>query len=213
MKELTAPFPRLIMRRPYISDGSPSYNESTSASPRLFWITLLHLLGYEVAESIVAKYRVRSRKPPSQTWKSFLQNHARKIAAIDFFTVATMTFSVLYGFVILLHDRRQVVHFNVTAHPTAFWTAQQIIEAFPEDRAPQFLLGDRVQIYGEYSRCRVAGMGIEEVITAAGSPWQNLHDERLIGSFRRECLDHFHLFSICERYSLYKIYSTLDIYR
>jgi len=98
----------------------------------------LHLLGYEVAESTVAKYRVRIRKPPSQTWKSFLQNHAGQIAAIDFFTVPTVTFNILYGFVVLLHDRRQVVHFNVTAHPTARWTAQQMIEAFPEETTPAF---------------------------------------------------------------------------
>ena len=150
----------------------------------------LHLLGYEVAESTVAKYRLRSRKPPSQTWKSFLRNHASQIVAIDFFTVPTVTFNILYGFVVLLHDRRQVVHFNVTAHPTARWTAQQIIEAFPEETAPRFLLRDRDQIYGEYFRCRVAGMGVEEVVTAARSPWQNPYAERLIGSIRRECLDH-----------------------
>jgi len=96
----------------------------------------LHLLGYEIAESTVAKYRLRSRQPPSQTWQSFLRNHAGQIAAIDFFTVPTATFNVLYGFIVLLHDRRQVVHFNVTAHPTALWTAQQIIEAFPEETAP-----------------------------------------------------------------------------
>ena len=150
----------------------------------------LQLLGYEVAVSTVAKYRVKSRKPPSQTWKSFLQNHAGQIAAIDFFTVPTVTFNVLYGFVVLLHHRRRVVHFNVTAHPTALWTAQQIIEAFPEQTAPRFLLRDRDQIYGEPFRSRVVGMGIEEVVTAAQSPWQNPYAERLIGSIRRECLDH-----------------------
>ena len=132
----------------------------------------LRLLGYEVAESTVAKYRVRSRKPPSQSWKSFLTNHVGQIAAIDFFTVPTVTFKLLYGFVVLMHDRRLVVHFNVTAHPTALWTAQQIVEAFPEDTAPRFLLRDRDQIYGEHFRCRVVGMGIEEVVTAAHSPWQ-----------------------------------------
>ena len=102
----------------------------------------------------MAKYRVRSRKPPSQNWKSFLDNHAGQIVAIDFFTVPTATFKVLYGFVVLLHDRRQVVHFNVTA--------QQIVEAFPEETAPRFLLRDRDEIYGEDFRCRVVGMGIEE---------------------------------------------------
>jgi hypothetical protein len=130
----------------------------------------LHLLGYEVAESTVAKYRVRIRKPPSQTWKSFLRNHASQIAAIDFFTVPTVTFNILYGFVVLLHNRRQVVHFNVTAHPTARWTAQQIIEAFPEETALRFLLRDRDSIYGDYFRSRIAGMGTEEVVTAARSP-------------------------------------------
>ena len=150
----------------------------------------LHLLGYEVADSTVAKYRVRNHKPPSQTWKSFLRNHAGQIAAIDFFTVPTVTFNVLYCFVVLRHDRRQVVHLNVTAHPTARWTAQQIIEAFPEETALRFLLRDRDSIYGDYFRSRIAGMGIEEVVTAARSPWQNPYAERLIGSIRRECLDH-----------------------
>ena len=150
----------------------------------------LHLLGYAIAESTVAKYRVHSRKPPSQTWQSFLRNHAGQIAAIDFFTVPIVTFNVLYGFVVLLHDRRRVVHFNVTTHPTALWSAQQIIEAFPEKTAPRFLLRDRDQIYGEHFRGRVVGMGIQEVVTAAHSPWHNPYAERLIGSIRRECLDH-----------------------
>ena len=145
----------------------------------------LHLLGYEIADSTVAKYRVRSHKPPSQTWKSFLRNHAGQIAAIDFFRVPIVTFNVLYCFVVLLHDRRQVVHLNVTAHPTAFWTAQQIIEAVPEETAPRLLVRDRDQIYGVRFRLRVAGMGIEEGVTAAQSPWQNPYTERLIGSIRR----------------------------
>jgi putative transposase len=155
----------------------------------------LHLLGYKVAESTVAKYRVRIRKPPSQTWKSFLRNHAHEIVAIDFFVVPTVTFNILYGFVVLLHNRRQVVHFNATAPPTAQWTAQQIIEAFPEETAPRFLLRDRDSIYGEEFRNRVARMGIEEVITTARSPWQNPYAERLIGSIRRECLDHLIVFN------------------
>ena len=150
----------------------------------------LHLLGYSVAESTVAKYRVKSNKPPSQTLKSFLKNHSGQIAAIDFFTVPTATFRTLYCFIVLLHDRREVVHFNVTDHPTAVWTAQQLIEALPEETAPRFLLRDRDQIYGEDFRRRVAGMQIEEVLTAARSPWQNPYVERLIGTIRRECLDH-----------------------
>ena len=133
----------------------------------------LRLLGYDLAESTVAKYRVRSNKPPSQTWRTFLENHLGQIAAIDFFTVHTLSFRTLYCFIILLHDQRKVVHFNVTAHPTAVWTAQQIIEAFPEDTAPRDLLRDRDQIYGEEFRLRVKGMQIEEVITAPRSPFQN----------------------------------------
>jgi putative transposase len=155
----------------------------------------LHLLGYKVAESTVAKYRLRIRKPPSQTWKSFLRNHANEIVAIDFFIVPTVTFNILCVFVVLLHNRRQVVHFNATAHPSALWTAQQIIEAFPEETAPRFLLRDRDSIYGEEFRSRVGRMGIEEVITTARSPWQNPYAERLIGSIRRECLDHLILFN------------------
>src|SRR5215468_8648445 len=150
----------------------------------------LHLLGFEVAESTVARYRIKSPKPSSQTWKTFLSNHAGDIIGIDFFTVPTATFRNLYCFIILLHERRRVVHFNVTDHPTAAWTAQQMIEAFPEDSAPRFLLRDRDSIYGAEFRSRVKGMRIEEVITAARSPWQNPYAERVIGSIRRECLDH-----------------------
>ena len=133
----------------------------------------LRLLGLDLAESTVAKYRIRSSTSPSQTWKTFLANHANQIAAIDFFAVPTLTFRNLYCFIILLHDRRQVIHFNVTAHPTAEWTARQLIEAFPEDSAPRYLLRDRDQIYGEEFRLRVQGMQIEEVITAPQSPFQN----------------------------------------
>jgi putative transposase len=150
----------------------------------------LRLLGFEVAERTVAKYRMKNAKPPSQTWKTFLANHAKQIAAVDFFTVHTMSFRILYCFIILLHDRRKVVHFNVTAHPTAVWTAQQMIEAFPDNDAPKYLVRDRDGIYGDYFCSRVAGMGIEEVITAPRSPFQNPYVERLIGSIRRECLDH-----------------------
>jgi transposase InsO family protein len=138
----------------------------------------------------VAKYRIKVLKPPSQTWKTFLRNHAKQLVAIDFFTVPTATFRNLYCFIILSHDRRKVLHFNVTAHPTAAWTARQIVEAFPEDTGPRFLLRDRDQIYGEEFRRRVKGMQIEEVLTAPRSPWQNAYAERLIGSVRRECLDH-----------------------
>jgi transposase InsO family protein len=149
----------------------------------------LRLLGYEVAQATVAKYMPKTRKPPSQTWRTFLANHVPDIAAIAFFTVPTLTFAVLYGFVVLRHDQRQVVHFNVTAHPTAQWTAQQIVEAFPFDEAPRFLLRDRDQIYGADFQQRVTNMGIEEVVIAPHSPWQNPYVERLIGTLRRELLD------------------------
>ncbi len=150
----------------------------------------LALVGYVVAASTIDKYRTRPRKPPSQTWRIFLDNHAKDIVAVDFFTVPTATFRILFCFIVLRHDRRMVVHFNVTAHPTARWTAQQIVEAFPYDAAPRFLLRDRDSIYGANFRRCVKSMGIEEVVTAPRSPWQNPYAERLIGSIRRECLDH-----------------------
>ena len=149
------------------------------------------LLGYDVSESTVANYMNRDRKPPSQTWRTFLDNHVPDIVAVDFFTVPTATFRILFTFVVLRHDRRRIVHFNVTAHPTAERTAQQIIEAFPGDSAPQFLIRDRDGICGLSFQTRVANMGIEEVPTAPRSPWQSPYVERLIGSIRRECLNHF----------------------
>ena len=150
----------------------------------------LRLLGHDVAEKTVAKYMVRASKPPSQTWRTFLDNHVSDLAAIDFFTVPTVTFRVLYCFVVLRHERRKVVHFNVTTNPSAQWTAQQIIEAFPFDEAPRYMIRDRDGIYGDDFQTRVERMGIEEVVTAARSPWQNPYCERLIGSVRRECLNH-----------------------
>ncbi len=150
----------------------------------------LTLLGYDVAESTVAKCMPRRRKPPSQTWRTFLRNHAKDIAAVDFFTVPTATFRILHCFLVLSHDRRRVVHFNVTANPSAAWTAQQVVEAFPYDDAPRFLIRDRDGIYGEFFKRRVKAMGIEEVLIAPQPPWQSPHVERLVGSIRRECLDH-----------------------
>ncbi|MGB2986791.1 MAG: integrase core domain-containing protein [Phycisphaerae bacterium] len=150
----------------------------------------LALLGHVVAESTIDEYRIRPQKPPSQTWRAFLGNHVRDIVAIDFFTVPTATFRILFAFVVLRHDRRHVVHFSVTAHPTAEWTAQQIVEAFPFDEAPRFLIRDRDSIYDEFFRRRVKHMDIEEVVSAPRSPWQNPYCERLVGSIRRECLDH-----------------------
>jgi putative transposase len=150
----------------------------------------LALLGHLVSEATVRKYRVRTRKPPSQTWRTFLDNHVKDIVAVDFFTVPTATFRILFAFLVMRHDRRHVAHFNVTAHPTAEWTAQQVIEAFPDDTVPRFMIRDRDSIYGAYFQQRVKHMGIEQVPTAYRSPWQSPYVERLIGSIRRECLDH-----------------------
>jgi len=150
----------------------------------------LRLLGYEVSKATIDKYKIRHRKPPSQTWRTFLDNHVRDLVAVDFFMVPTGTFRILFRFIVLRHHRRVVVHFNVTAHPTAEWTAQQVIEAFPEDQAPRFLIRDRDSIYGDFFRQRVKNMGIEEVVIAYRSPWQSPYAERIIGSIRRECLDH-----------------------
>ena len=147
-------------------------------------------LGIDVSQATVSNYMVRHRRPPSQTWRTFLNNHTRDIVGIDFFTVPTATFRVLYVFIVLSHDRRHILHFNVTEHPTAQWTAQQIIEAFPFDTAPRYLLRDRDRIYGELVQRRIRSLGIEEVVTAPRSPWQNPFVERVIGSIRRDCLDH-----------------------
>ena len=150
----------------------------------------LAMLGIQVAVSTVAKYMPRRRKPPSPTWRAFLENHLRDLVAIDFFVVPTATFRILFGFIVLAHDRRRVLHFNVTAHPTAEWTARQVVQAFPEETAPRLVLRDRDKVYGERFQQAMDGLGIGEVVTAARSPWQNPYAERLIGSVRRDCLDH-----------------------
>jgi transposase InsO family protein len=147
-------------------------------------------LGYEISERTVSRLMPKNDKKPSQTWTTFLRNHVGQMVSIDFFTVATIRLHVLYVFVILAHDRRRVLHFNVTEHPTAVWAAQQIIEAFPEDGAPRYLLRDRDGIYGHCFTTRIEGMGIEQVRITARSPWQNCYVERAIGSIRRECLNH-----------------------
>src|SRR5262245_4849934 len=184
---------RKSVGRPMIgSEVRALIKEMTQANP-LWGAPRIHgellKLGIEISERTVSRLIPKRRKPPSQTWRTFLDNHLRTMVSIDFFTVPTAAFRVLFVLVVLAHHRRRVVHFNVTEHPTAVWTAQQIIEAFPEETAPRFLLRDRAQIYGEEFRQRIAGMKIEEVVTAARSPWQNPFVERIIGSIRRECLD------------------------
>jgi hypothetical protein len=160
----------------------------TWGSPRI--VGELRKLGIDVAKSTVEKYRVRRCQPPAPTWKTFLNNHVKDLVSLDFFVVPTVTCQVLFVIVILAHHRRRVVHFNVTAHPTAEWTTQQVVDAFPWDEAPRYLLRDRDRVYGASFRRRVRNMCIEEVLIAPWSPWQNPYVERLIGSIRRECLDH-----------------------
>ena len=151
-------------------------------------------LGIDIGESSVSKYMVHGRKPPSQTWRTFLENHAKQLVSIDFFTVPTIRFQVLYVFLVLAHDRRRILHFNVTAHPTAEWTGQQLREAFPFDQLPRYLLRDRDAIFGNAFRGQVRDMGIHEVLSTPRSPWQRAYVERVIGSIRRECLDHVIVF-------------------
>jgi transposase InsO family protein len=166
-------------------------------------------LGFELAQSSVAKYMVKHRGPPSQGWRTFLRNHAPDIAAMDLFVVPTIGFRMLYGFVIVRLDRRDLVWINVTANPTAEWIARQISEAFPWDGAPRYMIRDRDRIYGAVVTRRLRAMGIRDKPIAPASPWQNGFAERLIGSIRRECLDHVivlgeaHLRRILKSYARY----------
>jgi transposase InsO family protein len=145
-------------------------------------------VGIDVSQASVAKYLVRHRRPPSQSWRTFLANHVHQIMAADFFMVPTATGRLLFVLVMLAHHRRRVVHVAVTAHPTAAWTAQQLREAFPWDEAPRYLIRDRDLAFTAV-RATAEAMAITEVLTAPRSPWQNGVIERFIGSVRRECLD------------------------
>jgi putative transposase len=168
-------------------------------------------LGIQISQATVAKYMVRQRKPPSQTWRTFLDNHAQQLVAIDFLVVPTVNFRLLFIFVVLGHQRRHAIHFNVTAHPTAEWTGRQMAEAFPWDSAPRYLLHDRDCIYGAAFRQRVREMEIREVLTTPGSPWQNPYAEHFIGSLRRECLDHIIVFNEASLRHILKAYwSTMN---
>jgi len=152
-------------------------------------------LGIEIGETSVSKYLVRSPKPPSQSWKTFLNNHVKNLVSVDFFTVPTIRFQILYVFLVLSHDRRRILHFAATAHPTAEWTAHQMREAFPWDSAPRYLLRDRDRIFGRDFVAQVKAMGIKQVLSAPRSPWQRAYVERVIGTIRRECLDHVIVFN------------------
>src|SRR5712672_3203093 len=174
-------------------------------------------LGFEVAQSSVAKYMVKRCGPPSQGWRTFLRNHAPDIAAMDLFITPTIGFDVLYTFIIVRLARRNLVWINVTPHPTADWIARQITEAFPWNEALRYLIRDRDQVYGAAVRNRLRAMGIRDKPIAPGSPWQNGFAERLIGSIRRECVDHVialgkaHLRGILQAYARY--YNDLRTHR
>ena len=147
-------------------------------------------LGIDIGQTSVAKYMARRRRPPSQGWRTFLRNHADGIAAMDLFVVPTISFRLLYGLLILRHDRRRILWMGVTAHPTAEWIARQVVEACGWEPVPSYILRDRDQAYGKAFTRRICAMGIRDRPTAPRSPWQNAYAERLIGSIRRECTDH-----------------------
>ena len=151
-------------------------------------------LGIDIGQTSVAKYMVKRRGPPSQGWKTFLHNHADGIAAMDLFVVPTISFRLLYGLLIMGHGRRQILWFGVTANPTAEWIANQVTEACGWEQAPRYLIRDRDGAYGEVFIRRLRSMGIRDRPTSPRSPWQNGYAERLIGSIRRECLDHVVVF-------------------
>ena len=150
----------------------------------------LLMLGIDVSESTVSKYLGRVPRPPSQSWRTFVRNHLHQSIAIDFAVVPTIRFSLLYVCVVLDHGRRRILHVNVTANPTAAWAAQQVVEALPWETNAKFLFRDGDGIYGEEFERRVKGVGLEQVVTARASPWQNAYCERVVGTLRRECLDH-----------------------
>ena len=191
---------RALIRR--ISTDNPLWG-----APRIHGELLK--LGFDVAQSSVAKYMVKRRGPPSQGWRTFLRNHAPDIAAMDLFVVPTIGFDLLYALIIVRLDRRDLVWINVTKHPTAEWIARQITEAFPWNEAPRYLIRDRDRIYGAVVTRRLRAMGIRDKPTAPASPWQNGFAERLIGSIRRECVDHIvvlgetHLRRILRTYARY----------
>ena len=199
--------------RPRISSELRELIRRMSRENRLWGAPRIHgellKLGFEVAESTVSKYMIRHRGPPSQTWRTFLRNHADAIAAIDLCVVHTATFESLFVLVIIGHGRRQLPWFAVTRHPTAEWLAQQIVEAFPWNTAPTYLVRDNDSSYGQVFKNRLRSMGIRDRPTSPRSPWQNAYVERMIGSLRRECLDHVlifgerHLRHVLKSYSVY----------
>ena len=184
--------------RPHIDRGLRDLIRRMSRENALWGASRIHgellMLGFQVAQSTVSKYMVRCQNPPSQTWKTFLKNHTEAIAAIDMCIVPTLTFDLLFAFLVLGHGRRQLLWFEVTRHPTAEWLARQITEAFPWASAPAYLVRDNDRAYGHIFTSRVRAMGIRDRPISPGSPWQNGIAERLIGTVRRECLDRILIF-------------------
>ena len=164
-------------------------------------------LGIDIGQTTVAKYTARNRRPPSQGWKTFLRNHADGIASMDLFVVPTISFQLLYGLLILKHGRRKILYLSATAHPSAEWICRQLTEAYGWDEGPCYLVRDRDSIYGEVFIRRLRAMGIRDRPTAPRSPWQNGYCERLIGSIRRECLDHIVVFGERHLWRLLRAYT------
>jgi transposase InsO family protein len=199
--------------RPQIQTALRALIRQMSIENRLWGAPRIHgellKLGFEVSQSTVAKYMAGRRGPPSQGWRAFFANHGPHIAAMDLFVVPTIGFGLLYAFVIVRLDRRTLVWTNVTRHPTADWIARQITEAFPWNEAPRYLIRDRDSVFGAVVTRRLCAMGIRDKPIAPASPWQNAFAERLIGSIRRECVDHLivlgerHLRRILRRYADY----------
>jgi len=184
--------------RPRIDRGLRDLIRRMSRENTLWGASRIHgellMLGFDVAQSTISKYMARGGKPPSQSWKTFLRNHAEAIAAIDMCVVRTVSFELLFAFIVIGHGRRQLLWFEVTRHPTAAWLARQITEAFPWVFAPTYLLRDNDRAYGHVFPSRVKAMGIRDRPISPGSPWQNGIAERLIGTLRRECLDQMLIF-------------------
>src|SRR6266404_1878118 len=199
--------------RPKIDRGLRDLIQRMSKENQHWGASRIHgellMLGFEVAQSTVSKYMVRGGTPPSQSWKTFLRNHAQAIAAIDLCMVPTLTFDRLFAFLVLGHGRRRLLWFEVTRHPTAEWLVRQITEAFPWASAPTYLVRDNDRAYGNVFTSRVKAMGIRDRPISPASPWQNGYVERLIGTVRRECLDGMlvfgeaHLRQILSSYAAY----------
>jgi len=167
-------------------------------------------LGITIGQTTVAKYMGRNRRPPSQGWKTFLRNHADGIASLDLFVVPTISFQLLYGLLILKHGRREILCLAATAHPSAEWISRQLMEAYGWEEGPCYLVRDRDRVYGEVFIRRLRAMGIRDRPIAPRSPWQNGYCERLIGSIRRECLDHIVVFG--ERHLRHLLCAYADYY-